>query len=501
MPDFQLVVHAYQRFRNSPATLSILIIALMTMIMLGAIPPLEKSLMSTPYQSYRASILAATSFGDSGMLAATPTKTDPKTYYRFEELTNDDLGYPLILTFAISTGVVSIPTDQIDLFRTTSGAISRDMMRQTFSETTYKLGYYFYYLTFFMLCLLLVFTSRHNSRQQCFVIVFGVAGACAPFLLTEVFTRVLHSHSLIPGLVPLTLALPVAAMQIKNSFKSWKNYLWLAFIALDLTAILLVRKSTGLIVGLSLAAYLLFLRSAWRHKMLAVGGIAAGLFLYTLSPILLDIQRSLMGQGEMISHVDTGSNVGHPIYHALLYGLSIDPENSLGVRTEQDVIRLVQQHAEGEETKHDSRDYIEAAKSLYFSYVSSHPLEAAGIYVRRVNKIITHETSAIGLSLLLVFLSYLLAIRHYFFGALRRSDCAAQPSTIMLSFFFILMPASLIVPSMVNPFMAQVFRTSIVLLFVTAIAQLAMVAMNTRTYASPETTSPDDKNAFEATPG
>lgn len=442
-----------------------------------ALPPkLDPRSLKEQYQSYRHAIIAAASLEESGALLAVPLEPPEVGYSSFERVTNDDIGYPLYLAFLVRSHIVTFNPKQIDRLRRADYEKSRAVLKDYFVRRTYQAGFIFYYACLFVVMTIAAVRS-HFMRSQIFIALSGALLCAVPYWIPALFGQTLHSHSLIPGLCVLALALPLL-QEPPLSRRSAVRIARFAVSAAILSVILLTRKSTGLMVAGAFAGYALLSLAPLKEKLTALATIPVA-YLLTLGVYsAVDLQRTFAGV-EIVEPAEAGSNFGHPVFHTLLFGVAKHKGNSLGISSEDEVVALVRERTQNPEMKQDSREYISAARKIYLSYLAAHPGEAVTIYAERIAKSVKSVLSRLAMGPIPIFGSWVLIIfafvRRYVFH--RRAD-SVSASDNLSAFLIILLPLSLYTSVLVGPFMTQEFQTLTVVAYLLVIARLADLSLD-----------------------
>lgn len=437
-----------------------------------ALPPrLDQGAVKGQYQSYRYAITAAASLEKSGALLAVPLDPAEAGYGSFERMTNDDIGYPLFLTFLVQSHVVTFNPKQVERLKNADYEKSRTLLKDQFVRRTYQAGFIFYYACLFAVLAIAIMRS-HFIRSPVLIALSGASLCAVPYWIPALFGQTLHSHTLIPGLCVLALGLPL--LHEPPLSQRWAVRLArFAMSAAILSAILLTRKSTGYMAAAAFAGFVLVSLAPLKQKLAAFAIIPAAYLLTAGVYAAVDLQRSLSGV-EIAESAEAGSDFGHPIFHALLSGIAKHEGNSLGVSSEIEVIQLVRDKIQSPKLEQDSREYISAARGVYLSYVAAHPGEAIAIYLERLVKTVGSVLGRMVISPLLIVGSWVLVFfafaRRYIF--LRRRN-GVSASDNLAAFLILFLPLSLYTSILVGPFMVQEFQTLVAVAYSLVVVKLA----------------------------
>jgi len=348
------------------------------------------------YQSYYWSAVSASSFTSGHPPLTAAIDGNP---IRFETITKDDLGYPLVLSTVVRLGIIDFDDDTRTRLVTGFPNIeaNREYMFEDLRLKTQNLNRGMPMLLGLgvlaaMWSGLIPAAARAFARSWG-LIVFATL-QLLPHMAPSIVLKTLHSHGLvfsawIVGMMAVAGVFAAAAAFANRTNESLISLRW--YFALGLLAgwsfgfVETIRRSTGLIFSLvtwlTLGLIAVSLLRGQRDRTV-IERLRAVLPLALLGAALLMGMFAFDGFISFIlDYRDTRTafprppiaSIGHPIYFTLLVAIGFQ-ENSLGVRGEAEVVALIKSSAPGDPAQ-DSQAFIDEARRVFFSYASDHPSE------------------------------------------------------------------------------------------------------------------------------
>lgn len=375
----------------------------------------EKKIDNIQYQSYKYSILSADFFKRTGYYLAVPSQTND-SYRRFEDITSDDNGYTIILSWFMYFNLIEIDKNDIEKLQAAGYQESRSIMKQNLSQKTAFLGVDVYIITVVLFFIFLIKVSKEKNLFS--IVLLFIFLLLLPFLFQNLFIERMHSHSLIPTCVILTL---FSACLIKLTEKD-ENKIHIV-ILLILSGVLLgftdvIRHSQGIAALITLIFISFLINGNYYIKFTRIILLLIGLFI--VNTLMLGSLNLIRDINLNIQEKVTGTTK-HPYAHVLLTGISHYPNNSLNIRGEADVVKLVQEKAQ-KEVRQDSKEYLQVARTILFNYILSHPIEYIHVISSKLEQVPNRIGNFFRLSFTTVLFLSLLALLGLIMGFFIRKD-------------------------------------------------------------------------------
>jgi len=360
-------------------------------------PPLD-AVSETQYQSLLLSVSTAIYFAENGVQLVHGLGIEPPV--RFEDVAADDVGYPIVLSFATRLGAVTFSeTTRTFVSQTWDLEESRVFMYETLRGEMHYLNRVLFAVAATLSSIgLLAVAWFHTVRRRVWSNGVGLAtailvvGHAAPHLLPRLFVFRLHVHGVIASLALLGL---VSVLAFRYSLLSLGLHLstWLRIARATMTiaagatfaAVILIRRAEGLVwLVIALAVGIVYVISAWKSRvttriLLGRTAVVAFAFLAGFVVPAIAVDRAIETRETEVSNLTGETQPAlHPIYHAILIGVARSPRNSLGIASEPDVVALVQSQT-GITGDAFSAEYEAASRRVFWDYVIMSPLNYAAV--------------------------------------------------------------------------------------------------------------------------